>query len=116
MFTSGDRGTGHAFHDRTEATRLDDGLALASALVSPMAIPAGGSMAAIVADMAPLSPDDHPRVADDVKGAPGTDVGAPETNLTPFVEMLPRRDAVDSAFRGSPRSRAVRESWRPRYN
>jgi mono/diheme cytochrome c family protein len=58
--------------------------------VSPISIPAGGSMAAIIADM-PMF-DDRPAMAQSITRIAGTDTpnaGAPETNLTALVKMLP---------------------------
>ena len=60
--------------------------------VSPIGIPAGGSMAAIVANMAKLSPEDRTAMAGYIKSIAGIhapSAGAPELNLTSSVRMLP---------------------------
>jgi mono/diheme cytochrome c family protein len=60
--------------------------------VSPIGIPAGGSMAAIVANMAVLSPEDRAGMAEYIKSIAGIhapNAGAPEPNLTSFVRILP---------------------------
>ena len=76
--------------------------------VSPTGIPAGGSMAAVVANMAHLSPGDRDSMAEYVKSLKGIDspdAGAPEPNRTDVVRMLPpdtRRAASPESVLAAP--------------
>jgi hypothetical protein len=65
--------------------------------LSPINLPAGGSMAGIVANMAHLSPDDRAAMAVYLKSLAPIDApnaGAPEPNRTPVVRMLPAASAA----------------------
>jgi mono/diheme cytochrome c family protein len=60
--------------------------------VTPVNTQAGGSMTAIVANMAHLSADDRAAMAGYIKSLPAIDApnaGAPEPNRTPVIRMLP---------------------------
>lgn len=60
--------------------------------ISPIGLPAGGSMTAVVANFAHLTPDDRTAIAEYVKSLPAVDApnaGAPEPNRTATVRMLP---------------------------
>ena len=90
--TADDTGIGY-WSQREIADYLDDG-------ISPIGIAAGGSMAAIVANMAMLSPGDRSAMAEYIKSIAGIhapNAGAPEPNLTALVEKLPPSQAVKSA-------------------
>jgi mono/diheme cytochrome c family protein len=81
--TADDTGIGY-WSQHEIATYLDNG-------ISPTNIPAGGSMAAIVANMAHLSPEDRDAMAEYIKSLKGIDspnAGVPEPNRTATVRML----------------------------
>jgi mono/diheme cytochrome c family protein len=82
--TTDDTGIGY-WSQREIADYLGTGL-------TPINIRAGGSMAAVVGNMAQLSAEDRADMAEYLKSLPAIDApnaGAPEPNRTPVIRMLP---------------------------
>jgi mono/diheme cytochrome c family protein len=82
--TSDETGIGY-WSQREIADYLNTGL-------TPINTQTGGSMAAIVANMAHLSAGDRDAMAEYIKSLPAIDApdaGAPEPNRTPLIQMLP---------------------------
>ena len=81
-------------------TRFGDYL---STGLTPVNTQAGESMAAVIANLAHLSPDDRAGMAEYIKSLPAIDspnAGAPALNRTPTIRMLP----ADSSGAKSPTS------------
>ena len=67
--------------------------------VSPVGLTAGGSMAAVVTNLATLTPDDRTGMAEYLKSLPAIhspSPGMPPANHSPAVQMLPTAPAVAS--------------------
>jgi len=65
--------------------------------LTPINLQSGGSMAAVITNLAKLSPEDRAGIAEYIKSVPAIDApdaGAPEPNRTAVVQMLPASKTI----------------------